>query len=71
MENTQNGYHGYWAKNIYNINPYFGNETQYLEFVDAVHARNMYLMIDVVPNHVCVTYVFIVLSAIFYRFVHL
>ena len=25
VENTQNGYHGYWAKNIYNINPYFGN----------------------------------------------
>eukprot|EP00128_Syssomonas_multiformis_P010739 Colp12_sorted_trinity150504_noHs@17178 len=24
VESTDNGYHGYWAKNLYNINPKFG-----------------------------------------------
>ena len=26
IENTANGYHGYWAQNIYKINPFFGTE---------------------------------------------
>ena len=47
VENTRNGYHGYWAKNIYEINPYFGTESDLVELANELHARDMYLMIDV------------------------
>ena len=51
IENTKDGYHGYWAKDIYSINPYFGTEQDLIELVDELHSRDMYLMIDVVVNH--------------------
>jgi alpha-amylase len=44
-------YHGYWAQDIYSLNPHFGNETDLLALSDALHARNMLLMVDVAPNH--------------------
>ena len=27
VENTENGFHGYWLKNLYKINSHFGGET--------------------------------------------
>ena len=52
VENTDKGYHGYWAKDFYSINPNFGNEQDLINLADALHAKGMYLMIDVVANHV-------------------
>ncbi|TQN64312.1 Acid alpha-amylase, partial [Colletotrichum shisoi] len=46
------GYHGFWAEDIYSINPHFGTEADLKELADSLHARGMYLMIDVAPNHV-------------------
>ncbi|RDW76969.1 alpha-amylase [Coleophoma cylindrospora] len=45
------GYHGYWQEDIYSVNPHFGTADDLLALSDALHARGMYLMIDVVVNH--------------------
>ncbi|KAJ0161716.1 Acid alpha-amylase [Colletotrichum tanaceti] len=46
------GYHGFWTEDLYSLNPHFGTEADLKGLADALHARGMYLMIDVAPNHV-------------------
>lgn len=46
-----NSYHGYWAQNIYEVNSNFGDKASLKALSDALHARGMYLMVDVVANH--------------------
>ena len=52
MENTDLGYHGYWAKNIYKVNPHFGTEADLKQLVIEAHKREILVMIDVVFNHI-------------------
>jgi alpha-amylase len=52
FENTDLGYHGYWAKNIYKVNPYFGSEAQLKQLVREAHKKDILVMIDIVFNHV-------------------
>jgi alpha-amylase len=52
VTNTPGGYHGYWAKDFYQINPNFGTEQDFINLVSAIHARGMWIMVDVVANHV-------------------
>ncbi|KAK3337361.1 glycoside hydrolase superfamily [Cercophora scortea] len=51
--NTQDGssYHGYWAQDIWSLNSAFGTSSDLLALSAALHARGMYLMVDVVTNH--------------------
>ena len=44
-------YHGYWQQNIYALNTRFGSIHDLQALSSALHARNMYLMLDVVVNH--------------------
>lgn len=44
-------YHGYWQQDIYSLNPHFGNASDLLALSQALHARGMALMVDVVVNH--------------------
>ncbi|KAH7413339.1 alpha-amylase [Cadophora sp. MPI-SDFR-AT-0126] len=44
-------YHGYWAQDIYSLNDHFGTEQDLLDLSAALHGRGMYLMVDVVTNH--------------------
>ncbi len=44
-------YHGYWAQNINAVNSNFGTEQDLIDLSAALHARGMYLMVDVVTNH--------------------
>ncbi|KAI4166473.1 MAG: hypothetical protein LQ343_008025 [Gyalolechia ehrenbergii] len=44
-------YHGYWQQNLYALNSQFGSIEDLQELSTALHARNMYLIIDVVVNH--------------------
>ncbi|KAF5348030.1 hypothetical protein D9758_010052 [Tetrapyrgos nigripes] len=44
-------YHGYWPSNINNLNPHFGTTDELKSLASALHDRNMYLMVDVVVNH--------------------
>ncbi|OCF41740.1 hypothetical protein I317_04444 [Kwoniella heveanensis CBS 569] len=45
-------YHGYWTSNIFELNPHFGTANDLKDLSAALHARGMYLMVDVVANHV-------------------
>jgi alpha-amylase len=45
------GYHGYWASDFTNLNPHLGTEAEFKSLINAVHARGMKLMVDVVLNH--------------------
>ncbi|KDN72122.1 putative glycosylhydrolase family 13-2 [Colletotrichum sublineola] len=44
-------YHGYWARDIYALNRRFGTKQDLEDLIKAVHARGMYFMLDVAPNH--------------------
>ncbi|KAF9645246.1 alpha-amylase [Thelephora ganbajun] len=44
-------YHGYWAQDIYKLNSHFGSADDLVALSNALHARDMYLMVDVVVNH--------------------
>ncbi|KAH8791321.1 glycoside hydrolase family 13 protein [Hyaloscypha sp. PMI_1271] len=44
-------YHGYWAQNINAVNSNFGSESDLIALSAALHSRGMYLMVDIVTNH--------------------
>jgi alpha-amylase len=52
VENTRGGYHGYWMKDLFAVSPEFGGQSQMQALIAAAHARNMFVMLDVVANHV-------------------
>jgi alpha-amylase len=41
VENTDNGYHGYWAKDITKINAHFGTESELINLVKECHKRGI------------------------------
>jgi alpha-amylase len=45
------GYHGYWAQDLYSLNPHFGDAATLQRLASELHARKMLLMVDVAPNH--------------------
>ncbi|OLL24906.1 Alpha-amylase 1 [Neolecta irregularis DAH-3] len=46
-----NGYHGYWPNNFDALNSHFGSSDDLKSLVSEAHARGMYVMLDVVVNH--------------------
>ena len=52
-ESTGDGtsYHGYWQQDIYALNPQLGTASDLQALATALHSRGMYLMVDVVANH--------------------
>ncbi|KAL3459520.1 glycoside hydrolase superfamily [Aspergillus heterothallicus] len=52
-ETTSEGtaFHGYWQKNIYGVDSHLGTSDDLKALSAALHDRGMYLMLDVVPNH--------------------
>jgi alpha-amylase len=51
IKNRDGGYHGYWGTNLYELNYNFGSEQDFVDFVNACHQRNIWVMVDVVANH--------------------
>lgn len=45
------GYHGYWARNLKKVDEHLGTLDTYKALSHALHKRGMYLIQDVVPNH--------------------
>ena len=45
------GDHGYWASDFTQLNKHLGIQEELQELIDALHARGMKLMVDVVLNH--------------------
>ncbi|KAJ5588004.1 uncharacterized protein N7459_003769 [Penicillium hispanicum] len=52
-QDTEDGeaYHGYWQQKIYDVNTNYGTADDLLALSRALHDRGMYLMVDVVANH--------------------
>ncbi|CAE7564115.1 aah2 [Symbiodinium natans] len=46
------GNYGYWAKDIYKIDPNFGTEQELKALSDELHRRDMVFVYDIVLNHV-------------------
>lgn len=51
IDNRDGGYHGYWGRDLYKLNTNFGSEQDFIDFVSACHARGIWVMVDVVGNH--------------------
>jgi len=51
-ENYGDDYHGYGALDWYKINPNFGTEEEFKSLISAMHKKDMWIMLDVVANHV-------------------
>ena len=45
------GYHGYWASDFTQVDAHFGSLDDYRALADALHARDMKLVQDIVVNH--------------------
>ena len=52
VENTDNSYHGYHLTNLYNLNHHFGSEDDLRALINACHSKDIWVMVDVVSNHV-------------------
>lgn len=50
-DDPDGSYHGYACADYYNIDPRFGTNEQYRDFVGAAHSRGLKVIMDVVPNH--------------------
>eukprot|EP01102_Stenamoeba_stenopodia_P013174 TRINITY_DN4238_c0_g1_i1.p1 TRINITY_DN4238_c0_g1~~TRINITY_DN4238_c0_g1_i1.p1 ORF type:complete len:467 (+),score=100.77 TRINITY_DN4238_c0_g1_i1:205-1605(+) len=50
--NTPEGYHGYWAQDITQVNPNFGTQQDLINMVNAAHSKGVWVMLDLVINHV-------------------
>ena len=50
---NENGasYHGYSCSDYYLIDPRFGTNEMYKEYVEECHKRNLKVIMDIVPNH--------------------
>eukprot|EP00767_Chilomastix_cuspidata_P001057 gnl/Chilomastix_cuspidata/1318.p1 GENE.gnl/Chilomastix_cuspidata/1318~~gnl/Chilomastix_cuspidata/1318.p1 ORF type:complete len:482 (+),score=96.41 gnl/Chilomastix_cuspidata/1318:145-1446(+) len=51
ITNRPGGYHGYWAEDIWGINSNFGSASDLRVLVDECHNRDIWVMLDVVANH--------------------
>ncbi|KAI0460558.1 glycoside hydrolase superfamily [Xylaria acuta] len=51
VTNSDGGYHGYWAQDLYGINPNYGTADDLKSLVNAAHEKGIYVMVDVVANH--------------------
>lgn len=52
VDNIGNNYHGYAAANWEKINDHFGSDNDLKNLVKAAHAKGIFVMVDVVANHV-------------------
>lgn len=51
-ENYGNDYHGYGALDWYKVNPHFGDEQALKDMIKAAQDKGIWVMLDVVANHV-------------------
>ncbi|KAK2964947.1 putative Alpha-amylase [Blattamonas nauphoetae] len=52
VQNKEGSYHGYHATNFYTLNPHFGSEEDLVELITECHKRDIWVMVDLVFNHV-------------------
>ena len=52
VTNLAGGYHGYWATDLYTVNSNFGSAQDLKNLIEAAHQKDIWMMLDVVGNHV-------------------
>lgn len=52
VDNIDGGYHGYWFRDFEKINSNFGSEASLKNLVNIAHSMDIWVMVDVVANHV-------------------
>ena len=52
IENMEGSYHGYHLTNLYKLNTHFGSEDDLKDLISACHKKDIWVMVDVVGNHV-------------------
>lgn len=52
VANYPDSYHGYHLLDLYTINPEFGTEQDFIDLIAECHKRDIWMMVDVVANHV-------------------
>jgi len=50
-EEKISGYHGYWARDFYRINKYFGSREKFRELIREAHKHDIKIIFDYVLNH--------------------
>jgi len=50
-EDITAGYHGYWVTDFLSPDAHMGSREEFRAFVDAVHARDMRVYMDIITNH--------------------
>ncbi|HWA27880.1 MAG TPA: alpha-amylase family glycosyl hydrolase [Lacunisphaera sp.] len=45
------GYHGYWVTDFLKVDPHFGTNDEYRQFVNEAHARGLKVYMDIIVNH--------------------
>ena len=50
-KNKDGSYHGYHTLDLYQINPNFGSPNDLKELIRACHKKDIWVILDVVPNH--------------------
>ena len=51
MQRGSAGYHGYWITDFEHIDPHFGTDAEFRDFVRLAHARGLRVYLDIVVNH--------------------
>lgn len=49
--NGQSAYHGYATTNYYKVDPRFGTNEEYRQFVDEAHSKGLKVVMDMIFNH--------------------
>ena len=52
VKNAEGSYHSYHTIDFYALNEHFGTEEDIQNLIEACHKENIYVMLDVVANHV-------------------
>lgn len=52
VEQMPGGYHGYWTRDLYKVDPHLGDMTKLAELVRRAHDLGLKVVLDVVLNHV-------------------
>ena len=52
VENWEGAYHGYHFTNFYGLNSHFGTEEDLKELISTCHEKDIWVMVDIVANHV-------------------
>lgn len=51
-KNVDGGYHGYWISDFYDVNEHFGTKQDLKDLINECHKRGIWVMADVIVNHV-------------------